>query len=302
MAKPEKKQFKIAVVGKPGKWSTEKLADAVEEKTGFRFIVDMSEVHLDLNKNQLIFKNHNLCKMDALIIKKISSRYNPNTLDRLELLRTAEQAGVRIFSSAERIIRLLDRLSCTVTLRNHNIPMPETVVTEDIEYAYETVKKFGCAIFKPLFSTKARGMIKIECKNDKQSILDQISEFKKAHQMMYIQKYMKLPGKDLGLVFLAGKYIGTYARVNQTDAWNTTINSGGRYEHYEPSKKVIEIASKAQSLFNMDYTTVDVAETDDGPVVFEVSAFGGFRGALEGAGIDAASLYADHVISTLESC
>ena len=50
----------------------------------------------------------------------------------------------------------------------------------------------------------------------------------------------------------------------------------------------------------MDYTTVDVAETEHGPVVFEVSAFGGFRGALEGAGIDAASLYADHVITSLE--
>lgn len=292
---------KIGVIGKPGKWSTEILADAIEARTGFRLIIDMSEVHLNLINNKLYYKEYDLCGLDAMIIKKISSRYNPNTLDRLEMLRIAEHSGVQIFSSPEKIIRLLDRLSCTVTLRNHNIPMPDTIITEETETAFNTVKEFGCAVFKPLFSTKARGMIQIDSKSDATHIRKQIEGFKKDHQMMYIQKFMKLPGKDLGLIFLNGKYLGTYARVSQNNAWNTTINSGGHYELYHPSDEIIAVAAKAQSLFNMDYTTVDVAETEQGPVVFEVSAFGGFRGAREGAGIDAASLYTEHVISSLES-
>ena len=56
---------------------------------------------------------------------------------------------------------------------------------------------------------------------------------------------------------------------------------------------------KAQGLFNLDFTTVDLADTEQGPVVFEVSAFGGFRGAKEGIGLDAASKYADHVVHEL---
>ncbi len=292
--------LKIGVIGKPGKWSTETLADAIEARTGFRLVINMSQVHLDLRTNKLFYKDHDLCSLDALVIKKISSRYNPNTLDRLEMLRIAEHSGVRVFSSAEKIIRLLDRLSCTVTLRNHNIPMPDTIITEDPETAFKTVKEFGIAIFKPLFSTKARGMIQIDSQAKDSQIRSQIEEFKNHHQMMYIQKYMPLPGKDMGLVFLNGQYLGTYARINQTGAWNTTINSGGRYESYQPSEEIIAMAAKAQSLFGMDYTTVDVAETEQGPIVFEVSAFGGFRGALEGAGINAASLYTDHVINTLE--
>jgi ribosomal protein S6--L-glutamate ligase len=59
------------------------------------------------------------------------------------------------------------------------------------------------------------------------------------------------------------------------------------------------MARHAQSLFAMDFTTVDVAETDTGPIVFEVSAFGGFRGALEGIGINAAQLYVEHVLREL---
>ena len=59
------------------------------------------------------------------------------------------------------------------------------------------------------------------------------------------------------------------------------------------------MAGRAQALFDMDFTTVDVAETDAGPIVFEVSAFGGFQGALDGIGINAAELYVEHVLNDL---
>ncbi len=291
---------KIAVIGIPGKWSTETLADAVEKQTGFRLVIDMAEVSLDLENNRLMSGENNLCELDALIVKKISAVYSPATLDRLELLRVAEQAGVRVFSPALSMLRLIDRLSCTVTLRNAGIPMPDTRVTEDIGVAMDTVRDFGSAVFKPLYSTKARGMTIIDADQDPAIMERAIRDFSANNQVMYIQRKINLPGRDLGMVFLAGSYLGTYARVPQGDAWNTTINSGGRYEAHTPSDDVIELAHRAQAPFNMDFTTVDVAETDTGPIVFEVSAFGGFQGAKDGIGIDAAALYVDHVMQTIQ--
>ncbi len=291
---------KIGVIGIPGKWSTETLADAVEKQTGFRLIIDMADVSLDLENNTLVSGENNLCQLDALIVKKISAVYSPTTLDRLELLRVAEQAGVRVFSPALSMLRLIDRLSCTVTLRNAGIPMPDTRVTEDIGVAMDTVRDFGSAVFKPLYSTKARGMTIIDSDQDSKNMERAIHDFSTDNQMMYIQRKINLPGRDLGMVFLAGSYLGTYARVPQGDAWNTTINSGGRYEAHTPSDDVIELAHRAQALFNMDFTTVDVAETDTGPIVFEVSAFGGFQGAKDGIGIDAAALYVDHVMQEIQ--
>ena len=293
--------LKIGVVGIPDKWSTETLADAVAEKTGFRQIIDMGKVNLDLTKNHLFYKDLMLCDLDALIIKKITTHYSPDTLDRLELLRVVECAGVQVFSSVERIQRLINRLSCTVTLRNADIPMPETCITENISAAIEAVQDFGSAVFKPLYSSKAQGMFVIDAKLGTYKIEKQIRQFQKTNPMLYIQKKLELPGRDLGLVFLGGQYLGTYARVSKNDSWNTTINSGGRYAKYNPSDSIIELAYKAQSLFNMDFTTVDIAETENGPVVFEVSAFGGFRGALEGIGINAAEMYVNHVLEKLST-
>jgi tetrahydromethanopterin:alpha-L-glutamate ligase len=291
--------IKIGVVGIPSKWSTETLADAVEAKTGFRLVIDMNEVNLDLESSRLYFREHDLCQLDALIIKKISASYSPNTLDRLELLRVAEWAGVQVFSPAINILRLIDRLSCTITLHGAGIPMPPTRVTEDIDAAKAAVSDFGSAVFKPLYSTKARGMCVIDTDMGADAIDNNIRAFQKDNPMMYVQKKIDLPGRDLGMIFLAGQYLGTYARVNPGDSWNTTIHSGGRYEAHKPDQSVIDLAERAQAPFNMDFTTVDVAETADGPIVFEVSAFGGFRGAQEGIGLNVADLYVDHVTNKI---
>lgn len=290
---------KIAVIGIPGKWSTEVLADALEERTGFRLVLDMAEIHADLETNSLWARGVNLCELDGLAVKKVSQVYSPNTLDRIELLRLAENKGVRVFSKAETIIRMIDRLSCTVTLRNGDIPMPKTQVCESVDIAMEIVKSYGEAVFKPLFSTKARGMCVISADSGEAAMRSEIEAFKQDNPVMYIQQKLDLPGRDYGMVFLGGQYLGTYARVSQNESWNTTINSGGKYALHEPPQSTIDLASRAERLFGMDFTTVDVADTPDGPIVFEVSAFGGFKGAKEGIGIDAAALYADYILEEL---
>jgi ribosomal protein S6--L-glutamate ligase len=291
---------RIGVVGLPGKWSTEILADEVEAATGVRLVIDMREVVLDLSARSLFYGNRDLCELDALIVKKISREYSPNSIDRLELLRVAEAEGVRVFSPATSMLRLIDRLSCTTTMANAGIPMPPTMLTEDVQLADKAVIDYGSAVFKPLFSTKARGMIVVCAEDPQQDRVEQIRQFHTDNPMMYIQKKMNLPGEDLGLVFLGGKYMGAYARVAKGDSWNTTIHDGGRYAAAEPGEDWIEIAQHAQALFNMDYTTVDMAETEQGPVVFEVSAFGGFRGARDGLGINIAKHYVDYVLSQLD--
>lgn len=289
--------LKIGVIGIPGKWSTEVLADALEKRTGFRRVIDMAEVALDLETRTLKAGLQDLCALDGLVIKKISEEYSPATLDRLEMLRIAENAGVRVFSRTSSILGLVNRLSCTVTLSNAGIPMPPTCVTESETEALAAVRRYGGAVFKPLYSTKARGMMLMDARSDEDTLKNGIAAFRAENPVMYLQQKVDLSGRDLGIVFLGGAYLGTYARVAQTDSWNTTIQHGGKYEPFDADEDLIDLARRAQAPFGLDFTTVDVGLTGNGPVVFEVSAFGGFRGALEGASVDAADLYAGHVVS-----
>jgi len=144
-------------------------------------------------------------------------------------------------------------------------------------------------------------MCVIEADAGQARVAAEIERFRADNPVMYIQRRLELPGRDYGMIFLGGEYLGTYARVSRAGAWDTTVQSGGRYAPHTPPTSTIDLASRAERLFGMDFTTVDVADTDDGPVVFEVSAFGGFGGARDGAGIDAAALYADYAVKEVRT-
>lgn len=291
--------FRIGVVGVAGGWSSERLADAVARQTGARALLELKHVVADLDQRELRCGTADLTAFDALIIKKLGRRYAPHLLDRLEILGAVEAQGVRIFSHPRAIMRLLNRLACTLALRTADVPMPPTVITEHVDEAAAAVARFGRAILKPLWSTKARGMAVLTAGPD---LAGQIAEFRAAgNHLIYVQKMVPLPGKDLGITFLGGEYLASYARVGHHESWNTTTDNGGRYEPVEPAPELIELARRAQAPFQLDFTCVDVAETPTGPVVFEVSAFGGFRGLLEAHQLDAAELYTAYVLGKLRS-
>ena len=291
---------KIGVVGIPKGWSTLRLLDALERKTGFRLCIDMAEVRLDLDTGKAFCQGTDLTELDALIVKKIAPSYSPDALDRMEILRYLHHSGLPVFSNPDSMFRLIDRLSGTAALRLGGIPMPPTVVTEDVEEAAATVARFGRAVFKPLYSSKARGMTVIE---DVPEAREEIADYKAAgNQVMYIQKMVSHAAGhlDLGVSFLGGDYLATYARQGSGTSWDTTTRTGGRYVPHTPSQEIIDLAHKAQSLFpDMAFTCVDVVETPDGAAIYEVSAFGGFRGLLDACGIDAAEVYADYVLEKI---
>jgi ribosomal protein S6--L-glutamate ligase len=291
---------RIGVVGIPSGWSTLRLLDALEAKTGFRLCIDMAEVRLDLDTGRIHCRGTDLTELDAVIVKKIAPTYSPDALDRMEILRFLSGRGVPVFSDPGSMLRLIDRLSCTTALRLGGIPMPPTVITEDVAEAASAVIRFGKAVFKPLFSSKARGMAVIE---DGPDMAEEIADYKAAgNQVMYIQQMVSHAGGrlDLGVSFLGGRYLATYARQGSGDSWDTTTRTGGRYVPYTPSKEIVDLAYRAQALFpDMAFTCVDVVETPDGAAIYEVSAFGGFRGLLDACGLDAAEAYADYVLERI---
>ena len=288
---------KIGVIGIEDAWSSLQLLDAVEKATGFRCLIDMSKVRLDLPSGRMMHGDLNIASLDALLIKKMGAVYSTDLLDRLDMLRLLENRGLPIFSSPLSIMQVLNRLTCTITLQSAGIPMPRTVVTESVSHAMETVKEFGEAVFKPLFSTKARGMIILNGADVSET---DVLSFRQQNPVMYIQKKIAIPGRDLGVVFLGGEYLTTYARVKtQSDIWTTSTAFGGKYEACDPSDEIIALAQKSQQAFNLDFTCVDVVETAEGPMVFEVSAFGGFKGIAQTSGIDAAELYVAYVLKKI---
>jgi tetrahydromethanopterin:alpha-L-glutamate ligase len=288
--------LRIGVVGVVGGWSSEALADAVQALTGFRLLIDMSRCVLDLASKRVMHGELDLCDLDGILIKKVGDSYSQGMIDRLEILRYVRDRGVPIFSDPLSILRLIDRSSCTITLVRGGIPIPPTTITESVEHAVTAIQGYEQAVLKPLYSTKAKGMQLLDARTEP-DLMQRVAAFRDAgNPMLYIQKKLSIPDRDLGVIFLGGEHIGTYARVKESSSWNTTTRDGGHYEPHEASPEIVALAWRAQSLFQLDLTSVDVLETAEGPVVFEVSAFGGFSGSLEALGIDLAGRYARYAM------
>jgi tetrahydromethanopterin:alpha-L-glutamate ligase len=291
--------LRIGVVGRRGGWSSEALADAVQERTGFRLLVDVEEVVLDLERGRARAGEVDLGVLDALIVKKVGDAYGPVMLERLELLRWIAEGGVRVFSKPASILRVVDRLACTVTLARRGVPMPPTVVTERVDRAADAVRRFGTAVLKPLYSTRGRGMRVVSA--DGPDLEDELGAFRDAgNPVLYVQQKVEIGDRDFCLVFVGGAYVGAYARVRGHGSWNTTIHNGGSYERHEASPEIVALAHRAQAPFDLAFTSVDIVLGEEGRAqVLEVSAFGGFRGLRDGLGIDPAARYADYVIGRM---
>ncbi|MGB1698868.1 MAG: GAK system ATP-grasp enzyme [Nannocystaceae bacterium] len=288
----------VAVIGIPGAWSSELIAERLTAHVGPCPVVDLADARVDLDTGAVMVQGLDLSTLDGLVVKKIAPSYSAHVLDRVEILQWVEHRGVRVFSPARAMGPLINRLSGTVRLRRGGIPMPPTFVTESVDEAVRLIEHHGPCIAKPLYTSKGRGMTKLIPGDDLRAAVE---DFHAAgNPVMYLQKMLELPGRDLGVAFVGGDYLATYARVQAAGSWKSTTSAGGKYEAVSPSAEIIDVARRAQALFELDFTCVDVVETSEGPMVFEVSAFGGFRGLLDACGVDAAEAYAAHVVRVLK--
>jgi ribosomal protein S6--L-glutamate ligase len=282
----------VAVIGQPGAWSTERLAEAVRRHGAAAEIVDLAACSLRLPDRRLFHRGRPLDHLAGAVVKKVGDTAGGWAVrERIALLRHLEASGVPVLSTPACLDVAIDRLAMTLELVRAGLPVPETFVTESPHEAEVGIETFGAAILKPLFTSKGRGMRKLGPVEARVAL---------AHHHVgrdgpfYLQRYVKHPGRDLGVAVLEGRVLGAYWRQAGAGQWMTTIRSGGRYEPATPPDEALELARLAATHFGLLFTGVDLMETPDGGfTVLEVSAFGGFRGLLEACGIDAAPLVAE---------
>jgi tetrahydromethanopterin:alpha-L-glutamate ligase len=290
----------IAVVGQPGAWSTERLADALRAAGATASVIDLAACSLRLPDRQLFYRGEPLQKLDGVVVKKLGDTADGwGVQERIGMLRHLEASGVPVLSAPDRLHVAVNRYRMTCELVRAGLPVPETTITEDIDEAAAAVERFGAAVLKPLFTSKGRGMRRLEPSRDLQAQLE--SHLDDGLGPFYLQRFVKHPGRDLGVAVLDGRCIGAYWRVAAADHWMTTILSGGRYEKADLDPETEAIAVRAARHFGLVFTGVDLIEDSDGRFnVLEVSAFGGFRGLLNGCSVDAAPMLASLVLRQIE--
>jgi ribosomal protein S6--L-glutamate ligase len=268
--------------------STERLAAALRTQGAATHVVDLAACSLTLPDGPVRHQGRPLDDLDGAVVKKIGDTAGGwSVRERINILRRLEHSGVPVLSAPDRLEAAVNRYRMTVELAAADLPIPETVVTEDIDTAIATVERFNVAVVKPLYTSKGRGMQQLV---PGPSLRDELAACSTPY---YLQRFVRHPGRDLGVAVLDGRVLGAYWRVAPSGQWMTTTAAGGKYQRAEPPPEALELAVRAARAFGLLFTGVDLVERPDGGfAIFEVSAFGGFRGLSEACGVDAAPLFA----------
>jgi tetrahydromethanopterin:alpha-L-glutamate ligase len=288
---------KIAVAGIEGAWSSEHLAERLRSRGVDSFVFSLGDTIHDLVSGQVTWRDKDLRDLDAVIVKKLGSQSNAAARLRLHALRSIEGAGARIFSPVETIDRAMDRYRMTMMLAGAGLPVPATLAAESGAALEEAARRMDRAIVKPIYTSKGRGMVMVDSQAG--AGLDSLPAADD-QQHYLVQRFVESPGRDVGATVIGGNFVGAFYRVAREGEWMTTTAAGGVYAPCELSSKGIEYAERAARAFALDYTVVDLVEQDDDFLIYEVSAFGGFRGLLEASGVDAADAYADYILRSVK--
>ena len=289
--------LRVGVAGIPGAWSTEHLRQALE-RLGCETVTFLpADCIVELPAGAVRHGGADLGDLHAVVVKKLGATTDPMAPSRVHLLHHLEARGVRVFSPAAAIAEVQDRYRMTGRLSQANIPIPRTIVTENIQEAAAAIRRWRRAVVKPLFTSKGSGMLML---SGEATLRLTLRRWQREWRMpFYVQEYVPHGGRDIGVVVLAGEVLGAYYRVARRDAWLTTTTAGGHYEPCVVTPGMRDLAIRAAEVFGLTFTCVDLVESAGGYLTYEVSAFGGFGGLWRTQGIDAAERYAEYVVRTL---
>jgi tetrahydromethanopterin:alpha-L-glutamate ligase len=281
--------MRVAVAGVPGAWSSERMCSALRERGADSFVFSLGDCLHDLTTGRVRLGELDLAALQGIVVKKLAPQDSPVARLRLHMLRSLEDRGVRVFSPADVIEGAMDRYGMNQRLAGAGLPLPSTLSFEGLSGLRASVDELGDAVVKPVYTSKGRGMFRVRA-GEPLAV-----DWEEDNGRWLAQRFVESPGRDIGACVLGGDYVGAFYRVAPTGSWMTTTSSGGSYAPCELDPEGREIAVRAARLFGLDYTVVDLVESEAGYLLYEVSAFGGFSGLWSANRLDVAGLYADYV-------
>lgn len=237
--------------------------------------------------------------LDAVIIRGLGSVTTLETLlRRVNLLRQLESNGTLVVNPVNSILVARDKHLSLMELRKAGLAVPDTAVVEDVFDAVEIAKKWGKVVIKPLIGSMGYGSM---LANDPDMVYN-IGRLLQMHGLpIYMQKYMRKYERDIRVFIVGDKVLGAMYRYSPEGTWKTNVSQGARTETAELTQELTEISLKASKALNLLYTGVDVGETDEGYVIYEVNATPQWEGFMRTTGINPAEYIADLVVNSIKN-
>lgn len=213
-------------------------------------------------------------ELDALIVRPVGRGSIEELIFRMDLLDKLERLGVYVVNSANAIERCIDKYAVLAFLEENGLPVPKTVVTENVDEAVSAMNVLGGDIVvKPLFGSRGKGSTRIADKEIGYSAFRAVAFY---HGIIYLQEFVQHGFTDIRAFVIGDRVVAAMRRVAQ--GWKTNCSQGARPEPLKLDKTMEDLAIRSSTLLECKVAGVDILESELGPAVIDVNSQPGWKG------------------------
>jgi len=277
-------------------WPAAQLIEAGKRKGENMYAINIKEM-TGIISNEYEKVEVNAPKLDGGFIRGLGAGTTDQITFRISALEHLEILGAKLVNSAYAYRRAKDKYATFVHLKKAGLPVPPTVVTENLKDALNAIKEFEVAVIKPLVGSRGLGSIKVDCFDLGFRVLKTLH---RVGLVLYVQKYVPNPGRDLRIFVVGGEIVGSIFRLVNKNEWKTNVARGGKPLPCNPSEEVKEIAIKASETLGLDYSGVDIVEGKEGPFIIEANAAPSWSALQKVTGINIADILVNYLVDKIK--
>ncbi len=322
------------IITDPEDWTARALTDAARKKGFSPFVLDLRAAEGSISsatgesaakKSATVFKvgNLKLCDLDAIIVRDAGAGTFEGVSFRFDILRELEAEGIPVLNSPEAIRNAANKYHASYLLAKAGLSVPETVAVQNVESAVKVISIFGDAVIKPVFGYKGKDIARI--KNEEVQFSDRkvesssleavLNRLLEERGMLYIQKFIENPGRDIRAFVVGSKVIGAIYRKAAPGSWVNNLSQGGNADRCVLTEEQKEIAEKATLAVGTTFAGVDIIEgltdnstkeikmnssqTEGRPQILEVNGTPSGKGIFDAWGINPAEYIIDYMENIL---
>jgi ribosomal protein S6--L-glutamate ligase len=212
-------------------------------------------------------------------------------LYRVWAAKALEETGVYVMNPVMQWVVSGDKMAALMKLAKVGLPVPPTVVSENMFVGYRAVGEFGRAVVKQMRGAMGYGAFLVDNPDVAFHIFSMLVNINKP---IYVQKFLEKGPGDYRVVVVGGRAIG--AEYRRAEGWKTNVAQGAAPEPTRITPEMEELAVKAVEVLGLDYGGVDIAETKEGYYILEVNPTMSWQGFKAATGINPAEHIIDYLL------
>ena len=204
------------------------------------------------------------------------------------IIKQFQLAGFYVLNGYIGVFRAKNKIRTLQMLDHFNLPVPKTLVVEDLKILEEAAQEFRFpVIVKTIYGTHGRGVFLAESQRSLGPIVEYLIAREKGP--VSLQEYIKeAKGQDLRIFVLGKKIVAAMERIAKSGEFRANFHKGGSVTVADLSPEEKRIALKATKVMGLDIAGVDMLRTKKGPKIIEINSFPGMEGISLASGVDVA--------------